>query len=55
MECKLISKSYFARQLLKLGNPIVDIKPDKEREGRTIFAFEVTEKFMNDLATVISQ
>ena len=42
-----------------MGNPIVDIKPyrdeDKEKEGRTIFIFEVTEKFKSDLATVIKQ
>ena len=42
-----------------MGNLIVDIKPyrdeDKEKEGRTIFIFEVTEKFKSDLATVLSQ
>lgn len=52
---KTIFKSYLARQLLKLGNPIVDIKPDKEREGRTIFIFEITEKFLNDLSTLLSE
>lgn len=52
IEYKLIFKSYLARQLLKIGNPIVDIKPDKNKEGRTIFVFEITEKFKNDLATL---
>lgn len=55
MDTKLIFKSYFARQLLKMGNPIFDIKPDREREGRTIFVFEKTEKFLNDLSTLLSE
>jgi translation initiation factor 1 (eIF-1/SUI1) len=38
-----------------MGNPIVDIKPDREREGRTIFIFETTEKFKNDLSTLLSE
>jgi translation initiation factor 1 (eIF-1/SUI1) len=44
-----------ARQLLKKGNPIVDIKPDKERDGHTIFIFETTEKFKKDLSTLLSE
>jgi hypothetical protein len=55
MEYKTIFKSYLARQLLKMGNPIADIKPDREREGRTIFIFETTEKFKNDLSTLLSE
>lgn len=55
MEYKSIFKSYLARKLLKMGNNIVDIKPDKEREGRTIFIFEVTEKFTNDLSIILSE
>jgi len=44
-----------ARHLLKLGNPIVDIKPDKVKgkEGHTVFVFEQTEKFKTDLATIL--
>lgn len=38
-----------ARNLLRMGNPIVDIKPDKSNENKTIFIFEETEKFINDL------
>lgn len=52
---KLIFQPYVARHLLKLGNPIVDIKPDKEKQGHTVFVFEKTEKFINDLATVLKQ
>jgi len=50
---KLIFQPYVARHLLKLGNPIVDIKPDKEKIGHTIFVFEQTEKFKIDLATIL--
>lgn len=38
-----------------MGNPVVDIKPDKNREGHTIFVFEITEKFKNDLSTLLSE
>lgn len=50
-EYKEIFTPYVARKLLKMGNPIIDIKPDKKegREGRTIFIFEVTEKFNRDM------
>lgn len=55
IETKLIFKTYLARRLLKLDNPIIDIKPDKLKEGRTIFVFEITEKFKNDLSTLLSE
>jgi len=38
-----------------MGNPIVDIKHNKEKEGRTIFVFEITEKFSRDLSTLLSE
>lgn len=31
-----------------MGNPILDIKPYKEDKSKTIFVFEVTEKFKED-------
>ncbi len=46
---KLIFTPYVARRLLKMGNPILDIKPDKENPIKTVFIFEVTEKFNHDL------
>lgn len=49
---KLISKPYVARHLLRLGNPIVDIKIDKYRENGTIFVFEITNKFLESLAVI---
>lgn len=52
MTYKSIFTAGVARYLLKLGNPIYDIKPDKKNKEKTIFIFEKTEKFMNDMASV---
>ena len=52
---KSIFKPKIARRLLRMGNPIYDIKACKENTDRTIFIFEQTEKFINDLATVQKQ
>lgn len=50
-EYKEIFTPYVARRLLKMGNPIYDIKPRKEDKSKTIFVFEVTEKFTRDMAS----
>jgi len=47
---KEIFTPYVARRLLKMGNPIIDIKPDKENRLRTIFLFENTKKLQEDMA-----
>lgn len=47
---KSIFKPQLARRLLKMNNPIVDIKASKENSDRTVFIFEITEKFLKDLA-----
>ena len=52
MTYKSIFTAGVARYLLKSGNPIYDIKPDKKNKEKTIFIFEETEKFMNDMASV---
>lgn len=53
MKYKSIFNAGVARHLLKMGNPIYDIKPDKKfNKDKTIFIFEETEKFMNDMASV---
>ena len=52
MTYKSIFTAGVARNLLKLGNPIYDIKPDKNNKNKTIFIFEETKKFMNDMASV---
>lgn len=52
MTYKSIFTAGVARYLLKLGNPIYDIKPDKNNNDKTIFVFEETKKFVNDMASV---
>ena len=52
MAYKSIFTAGVARHLLKLGNPIYDIKPDKRNKDKTIFIFEETEKFVNDMDSV---
>lgn len=48
---KEIFTPYVARRLLNMGNPIYDIKPQKENRDKTIFVFEITEKFNKDMAS----
>lgn len=48
---KEIFTPYVARRLLKMGNPIYDIKPQKENRDKTIFVFEITEKFNKDMVS----
>jgi hypothetical protein len=52
IEYKSIFEPRVARYLLKCGNSIFDIKPNKDNVDRTIFIFKVTEKFKKDLASV---
>lgn len=54
MKYKLIFNAGVARYLLRQGNPIVDIKPDKDSDNpyKTIFIFEETEKLNRDMASV---
>lgn len=55
MKSKPIFNSYIAKLLLKRGNRIVDIQPDKKRINATIFYFKETEKFLNDLSELSSK
>ena len=43
-----IFKIYIAQQLLKMGNPIVDIARDKRNSEKTVFFFNKTDKFYKD-------
>jgi len=52
MNYKIIIKPSIARQLLHKGNQILDIKPNKNKQYETVFVFEDTEKFRNDLTTI---
>lgn len=48
---KEIFTPYVARRLLKMGNPIYDIKPNKINRDKTIFVFEITDKFKIDITS----
>lgn len=50
IKCKEIFTPYVARRLLKMGNKIVDIKPYKGNRDKTVFVFEVNDKFTEDMA-----
>ena len=49
---KPIFNSYIAKQLLHLGNKIVDLQPDRNREGAVIFYFELNDKLLKDLSSI---
>ena len=49
IKTKLIFNSFLAKQLLLNGNVIIDLLKDHKTENGTIFVFEETEKFINDL------
>ena len=51
MNYKSIFTPYVARNLLRMGNPIFDIKPDKNNSSKTIFIFEETEKLKHDMSS----
>lgn len=55
MECKSIFEPKIARRLLKMGNIIVDIKPDKKDNRRTIFMFELNDKLKEDLTKITNE
>lgn len=44
-DTKLIFSPNIARNLLRLGNTIVDIKPNKENKLRTVFVFKNDQHF----------
>ena len=44
-----IFNSYLAKQLLKEGNKIIDLAPDKNKVNGIIFYFEETDKLLSDL------
>lgn len=52
METKIIINPTIARQLLHRGHAIIDIKPKKENIKETVFVFEITEKFKEDLTSI---
>ena len=55
MEYKVVTNPTIARQLLQKGNPIVDIKGNRTSPRETVFIFENTEKFREDLTSISSK
>ena len=55
MDCKVIIKPSIARTLLHKGNPIIDIKPNKDKPLETVFIFENNDKFKNDLTAIFNK
>ena len=51
---KIIFKPFLARKLVQNGNTIVDIKPDRNNEGHTLFVFKKDEKFEKDLTELLN-
>lgn len=49
-EAKSIFNPRTARALIKMGNVVIDIKPDKTNRDKTIFVFRNDEKFRKDLS-----
>lgn len=49
---KAIFSARTARKLLKMGNTIIDIKPNKENREKTVFIFRFDDKFKEDLLTL---
>ena len=52
---KIIFKPSLARKLLKDGNYVVDIKKSRDNENATVFVFENTEKFREDLSRILAE
>lgn len=53
-ESRLVFKAEIARQLLHMGDKIIDIKPDRTNKVRTIFVFENDQKFQDDFNQVLN-
>ena len=48
MEVKVVGSNKQAKELLRLGYKIIDIKPHKDDYKRTVFVFECNEAFIKD-------
>lgn len=51
-KCKIIFNAGVARNLLKIGCQIVDIKPDRSNADRSLFIFERTDEFEKAFAEI---
>ena len=55
MKTKPIFNGFLAKQLLHRGNPIVDLQKNHKVKNATVFYFEETEKFINDLKELTAE
>lgn len=52
---KVVIYPNVARQLVKLGYRIIDLKPKKENRQKTLFVFAVEGSFMTDFAVLMEE
>lgn len=55
VQCTGVFSSRIARRLLRRGHVIRDIKPNREDLRKTVFYFEVTEKFKTDFQEILAE
>ena len=55
IKTKPILNSFLAKQLLHCGNPIVDLQKNHKLKNATVFFFEETEKFIQDLKKLTAE
>ena len=55
IKTKPIFNSFLAKQLLHCGNPIVDLQKNNKLKNATVFFFEETEKFIQDLKKLTAE
>lgn len=51
----VITSAAISRKLLRMGNPILDIKPNRENNRETVFVFRKEQKLLNDLEEIRNQ
>lgn len=44
-----------ARQLIRMGYKVIDIKPNRANRDKSVFVFEPTDEFENDLARLVDK
>lgn len=52
MEIKRIFNFAKANELIRMGNQVVQISPDKHDNTKLIFKFELTQKLIRDLEVI---
>ena len=51
-ETKLVFNMGVARNLLRRGCTVVDLKPDRENKDRTVVVFKADENFWNEFKSI---